>query len=76
MKKVKILTLGDHPFTPSGVGIQSRYTIEGLLDTGKYSVVSLGGAITNNNNTPVVTEKYAFCFKNRKTRHHVDYDRS
>jgi len=58
MKKIKILTLGDHPFTPSGVGIQSRYTIEGLLDTGKYSVVSLGGAVTNNNNTPVVTEKY------------------
>jgi glycosyltransferase involved in cell wall biosynthesis len=58
MKKIKILTLGDHPFTASGVGIQSRYTIEGLLETGKYSVVSLGGATNTQNKTPVVTEKW------------------
>ena len=58
MDKIKILTLGDHPFSPSGVGIQSRYMIEGLLETGKYSVVSLGGAIKHQNTTPIVTEKW------------------
>ena len=31
--KIKILTLGDHPLAPSGVGIQSRLFIEGLLET-------------------------------------------
>tara|TARA_B100000676_G_C18051235_1_gene831327 strand:+ start:189 stop:1475 length:1287 start_codon:yes stop_codon:yes gene_type:complete len=56
--KIKLLTLGDHPFSPTGVGIQSRYTIEGLLNTGKYSVVSLGGAIKHANKTPIVTEQY------------------
>jgi len=56
--KIKILTLGDHPFSPTGVGIQSRYTIEGLLATGKYSVVSLGGAIKHANNSPIVTEQW------------------
>lgn len=58
MKKLKILTLGDHPFSPTGVGIQSRHTIEGLLNTGKYSVVSLGGAVKHVNNNPIVTEQY------------------
>ena len=32
--------------------------IEGLLDTGKYSVISLGGAIKHQNTTPIVTEKW------------------
>tara|TARA_B100000900_G_C20563256_1_gene709858 strand:+ start:530 stop:1801 length:1272 start_codon:yes stop_codon:yes gene_type:complete len=58
MNKIKILTLGDHPFSPTGVGIQSRYTIEGLLRTGKYSVVSLGGAVKHVNKNPVVTEQW------------------
>jgi glycosyltransferase involved in cell wall biosynthesis len=44
-KKIKVLTLGDHPLSPSGVGTQSRYVIEALLKTGKYSVFSLAGAI-------------------------------
>jgi len=44
-KKIKIVTIGDHPLTPSGVGLQSRYIIEGLLKTGDYTVRSLGGAL-------------------------------
>ena len=35
MEKKKILVLSDHPLSPSGVGIQTRYMIEDLLKTGK-----------------------------------------
>tara|TARA_Y100000310_G_scaffold215919_1_gene216862 strand:- start:1958 stop:3238 length:1281 start_codon:yes stop_codon:yes gene_type:complete len=44
MKK-KILVLGDHPLSPSGVGTQTKYFIEALLKTGRYSFICLGGAI-------------------------------
>ena len=33
----KILFLSDHPLAPSGVGVQARFLIEGLIKTGKYS---------------------------------------
>lgn len=44
-KRKKILWLSDHPLVPSGVGIQAKYTISGLLKTGEYQFVCLGGAI-------------------------------
>ncbi len=44
-KKTKILTLSDHPLSPSGVGTQTKYICEALLKTGRYQIVSLGGAI-------------------------------
>lgn len=53
MKKIKILTLGDHPLSPSGVGTQTRYMVEAMIKTGKYQFVSLGGAISHNDYTPV-----------------------
>ena len=43
--KIKIFTISDHPLSPSGVGTQTRYIIEGMLKTGKYEFVSFGGAI-------------------------------
>ena len=43
--KKKILFLSDHPLAPSGVGVQARMLIEGLLRTGKYTFRCLGGAI-------------------------------
>lgn len=43
----KILVLSDHPLVPSGVGIQTKYLIEGLLDTEEYKFVCLGGAISH-----------------------------
>ena len=46
-KKLKILTISDHPLIPSGVGTQTRYVIEGLLKTGKYSVTSWGAAMNH-----------------------------
>ena len=44
-KKIKILTMGDHPLSPSGVGTQTRYICEALLASGKFNIFSLGGAI-------------------------------
>ena len=56
--KIKILTLGDHPLAPSGVGIQSRLFIEGLLNTGKYEFITLAGAHQHEDYTPMQTEQY------------------
>lgn len=57
-KKIKVLTLSDHPMSPSGVGTQTRYMIEGLLNTGNYEVRSFGGAIAHNDYKPQVSDKY------------------
>jgi glycosyltransferase involved in cell wall biosynthesis len=51
-KKIKVLTLSDHPLSPSGVGTQTRYMIEALLKTGKFEILSLGGAIKHHDYTP------------------------
>ena len=57
-KKIKIFTLSDHPLTPSGVGTQTRYIIEGMLRTGKYQFISFGGLIKHKDYTPVKTEEF------------------
>ncbi len=57
-KKIKILTLSDHPFSPSGVGTQTKYIIEGMLATGKYKFLSLGGAIKHQDYRPQKTEQW------------------
>jgi glycosyltransferase involved in cell wall biosynthesis len=57
-EKRKILTLGDHPFVPSGVGSQCRYLFDGLLKTGKYSIRSLGGAMKHQDYRPQKTKEY------------------
>ncbi len=44
-KKIKVLTISDHPLLPSGVGTQTKYVIDALVDSGKFQVVSLGGAV-------------------------------
>jgi len=44
-KKIKIFTISDHPFSSSGVGIQTKYLIDGLYKTGKYQFVCFGGAM-------------------------------
>ena len=56
--KKKILTLSDHPLSPSGVGTQTKYVIEALLKTGRYSVISLGGAIKHEKYTPIIVEPH------------------
>ena len=58
-KKHKILMLSDHPLYPSGVGVQARFLIEGLVKTGKFSFRCLGGAIKHQNyNTIQVNEDF------------------
>ncbi len=57
-KKIKILTLSDHPFSPSGVAHMTRNMIEGMLATGKYKFVSFGGAIKHQDYRPQKTEQW------------------
>ena len=57
-KKIKVLTISDHPFSPSGVGTQTKYVCEGLLKSGKFKVVSLGGAIKHEKYDPMKTEEW------------------
>ena len=57
-KKIKVLTLSDHPLSPSGVGTQTKYICEALLSTGRYQIISLGGAIKHNDYTPKQVDPY------------------
>ena len=58
MKKTKILTISDHPLSPSGVGTQTKYMIEALLKTGRYQFISLGGAVSHPKYEPQKVEPY------------------
>lgn len=58
MKKIKVFCLADSPLAPSGVGTQTRYMIEGLLQTGKFQFVCFGGAIRHPDYKPIRTEEY------------------
>ena len=57
-EKKKIFVLADHPFTPSGVGSQTKYFIEALLNTGRYSFICFGGAIKHQSYQPMRTEEW------------------
>jgi len=57
-KKMKVMVLSDHPFSPSGVGTQTMYMLEGLLKTGKYQFLCLGGAIKHADYRPTKMEKW------------------
>jgi len=58
MKKIKVLTMSDHPLVPSGVGLQTRFLIDGLLKTGKYQFISFGGAIKHEDYRPIKVTDY------------------
>ena len=49
MQKKKILMLSDHALSTSGVGVQSRHLINGLLTKGEWTVRQFGAAIKHNN---------------------------
>lgn len=51
-EKIKVFVISDHPFSPSGVGTQTRYMVEHLLSTGDYSFVCFGGAIKHEDYNP------------------------
>jgi len=57
-KKIKILTISDHPLSPSGVGTQTKYFISEMLKTGKFQFISLGGAIKHDNYQPIKMEQF------------------
>jgi glycosyltransferase involved in cell wall biosynthesis len=57
-KKIKVLTLSDHPLSPSGVGTQTKYVCEALLKSGKFEILSLGGAIKHHNYNVVRVDPY------------------
>ncbi len=58
MIKKRIITLSDHPLSPSGVGTQTKNFCEALLNTGRYSILSLGGAMKHADYSPIVVEDY------------------
>lgn len=57
-EKLTVLVLSDHPLSPSGVGIQTKYFIEAMLKTKKYRFVCLGGAVKHNDYTPTKVDPY------------------
>jgi glycosyltransferase involved in cell wall biosynthesis len=57
-KKIKVITLGDHPLSPSGVGTQTKYICQALLDSGRFEILSLGGAIKHGNYNMVSVDPY------------------
>tara|TARA_B100000131_G_scaffold318971_1_gene363915 strand:- start:11202 stop:12470 length:1269 start_codon:yes stop_codon:yes gene_type:complete len=57
-KKIKVFAIADHPFSPSGVGTQTRYMIESLLSTGDYTFRCFGGAIKHKSYEPVRTKEH------------------
>lgn len=57
-KKLKVVTLSDHPLSPSGVGTQTKYIIQALLQSGKFEVISLGGAMKHRNYDPIQVDGY------------------
>jgi len=56
--KIKVLVLADHPYSPSGVGTQTRYMVEGLLASGQFSFICFGGAVKHEDYSPQKFEKY------------------
>mgnify|MGYP001244039895 CR=1 FL=1 len=57
--KTKILTLSDHPLSPSGVAHQTKAMIKGLLDKhpGKYQFFCLGGAIKHKDYSQTIVDQ-------------------
>lgn len=52
--KHKILMISDHPLSTSGVGVQSRFLIHGLLATGRYTFKCFGAALKHDSLEQVV----------------------
>jgi glycosyltransferase involved in cell wall biosynthesis len=57
-KKIKVMTISDHPLSPSGVGTQTKYMIDYLQKTGRYEFVCLGGAIKHADYRPQKVDLY------------------
>mgnify|MGYP007083436197 FL=1 len=59
MERKKVLVICDHPLSSSGVGLQARYLLQGLLETNKYKFLCLGAAMKHENyNTIALNENF------------------
>ena len=57
-KKIKVLTISDHPYSPSGVGTQTKYMMDAALKTGRYKFICIGGAMKHENYQPTKDPVY------------------
>tara|TARA_R110002020_G_scaffold241737_5_gene455006 strand:- start:4094 stop:5353 length:1260 start_codon:yes stop_codon:yes gene_type:complete len=57
-EKIKVFVISDHPMAPSGVGTQTKYVIEALINTGRYKFVCFGGAIRHPDYKPQKVEGF------------------
>jgi len=57
-KKIKIMIIGDHILSPSGVGTQIKHMVDFLHKTGKYQFICLGGAIKHPDYRPQKIDLY------------------
>lgn len=57
-KKINVLTLGDHPLSPGGVARCLKDIITSLLETDKFIVTSLGGAMKHISYQPTRTQEW------------------
>jgi glycosyltransferase involved in cell wall biosynthesis len=55
-KKIKILAISDDIRIKSGVGIQCRKILTGLIKTGKYDIVELGGSLNIQSDKPEIID--------------------
>jgi len=51
-KRIKVMVISDHPLSPSGVGTQTKYMIEALLESDKFDFICLAGAVKHQEYTP------------------------
>ncbi len=58
MTKKKILVIADSPLAPSGVGTQTKYMIESMLNTQEFSFVCLAGALKHRDYQPTKVEPW------------------
>lgn len=62
MKKKKVLVLSDHALSTSGVGVQTRHLIQGLLKKGTWSFRQFGAAMKHDSYEPVtVNDDFIIC---------------
>ena len=52
------MVISDHPLSPSGVGTQTKYMIEALLESDKFDFICLGGAVKHQNYSPVKVDPW------------------
>ena len=62
MKKKKVLILSDHALSTSGVGVQTRHLVNGLIKKGEWSFRQFGAAVKHENyDTVKVSDDFVIC---------------